>query len=149
MTPIGLMEALAARLQILLDGYTSEQPTGIMPIKVNAGYFPIPENAREKNSAIHVLATKETDDKDMSTISLQIGLSIYDDNTVDGWRTMYNVAEHIRQDLLKHRYVDMRYRLELPLSFEVVEDQPFPQWQGIISATYTVPQPVEEEFNDF
>ena len=68
---------------------------------------------------------------------------------VDGWRSLYNVVEHVRQDLLKFRFVNMKFRLDLekPIVFKVPENQPFPQWQATMTVTYTIGQPEEEGFN--
>nr|DAM69336.1 MAG TPA: tail completion protein [Caudoviricetes sp.] len=147
MTPIGLMDSLKDRLQLLLTDYSSNQPSGTLPVQVHSGYLPIRNNAGEKNSFVYILAFSGTDTKEMGAVKVEFGFSIYDDDKVDGWRSLFNVMEHVRQDLLKNRLVDMEYRLEFPLEFKVADDQPFPQWQGTIVATYTIAQPVEEGFN--
>ena len=151
MTPINLMDALAARLQKLLTDYTAEQPSGTVPVTVFPGYVPVQNNAAEKNSFVYVLVV-ETDDRegnDKSTAVVELGFSIYDADGTDGWRSLFNVAEHVRQDLLKHRFIDMRFRLDLSKSiqFKVQENQPYPQWEATMTVTYTIGQPEEEGFN--
>lgn len=39
MTPINLMDRLAAKLQKLMDDYSTKQPSGTLPIKVYPGFF--------------------------------------------------------------------------------------------------------------
>ena len=151
MTPINLMDALAKRLQKLLTDYTAKQPSGTVPVTVYPGYIPVQNNAAEKKSFVYVLVT-ETDDRDGNDKSIavvELGFSIYDADGVDGWRSLYNVVEHVRQDLLKYRFVDMKFRLDLskPMQFKVPDTQPFPQWQGAMEVTYTIGQPEEEGFN--
>lgn len=156
MTPIDLMDMLAARLQKLLTDYTSEQPSGKVPVTVYPGYIPVQNNAQERKSLVYVLVI-ETTDKPGNTKShatVEIGFSIYDDNHTDGWRSLFNVMEHIRQDLLKHRFVNMKFRLDLeeaPIKMSIPDNQPFPQWQGTMTACYTIGQPEEEgmNFDDF
>ena len=152
MTPINLMDALAKRLQDLLTDYTAEQPSGTVPVTVYPGYIPVQNNAAEKKSFVYVLVV-ETDDRagnDKSIAVVELGFSIYDADGTLGWRSLYNVVEHVRQDLLKYRFVNMKFRLDLekPIVFKVPENQPFPQWQATMTATYTIGQPEEEGFND-
>ena len=104
-------------------------------------------NADEQASFIYALVTaaQDTADGHMSTATVEIGFSIYDNSDVDDWRSLYNLMEHVRQHLLKQRLVANRHRLQLPLKLEVPEAQPAPQWQGKITATYTIGQPYEED----
>ena len=58
--------------------------------------------------------------------------------------------EHIRQDVLKFRFVAMKFRLDLeeaPIKMHIPDNQPFPQWQGAMTASYTIGQPEEEGLN--
>ena len=156
MTPINLMDFMAKRLQKLLADCSAKQPSGIQPVTVYPGYVPVQNNAQEKKSSVYVLVI-EAEDKPGNTKShatVEIGFSIYDDEHTDGWRSLFNVMEHVRQDLLKYRFVNMQHRLDLeyaPIKTRIVENQPFPQWQGTMTAAYTIDQPDEEgmNFDDF
>lgn len=156
MTPINLMDWLAERLQKLLTDYTAQQPSGKVPVTVYPGYVPVQNNAQEKKSSVYVLVY-EIEDKPKNSTSIatvELGFSIYDDDHTDGWRSLFNVMEHVRQDLLRNRFVHMKFRLDLdaaPLKTHIVENQPFPQWQGTMTAAYTIGH-IEEEgmnFDDF
>lgn len=152
MTPINLMDSLAKRLQKLLTDYSATQPSGKLPIKVYPGYFPVQNTAQERNSFVYVLViqTKDRPGNDKSHATVELGFSIYDDDHTDGWRSLFNVMEHVRQDLLKFRLVNMKFRLDLeeaPIEMNIPENQPFPQWQGTMKACYTIGQPDEEGFN--
>lgn len=108
MTPINLMDRLAAKLQTLMDDYTTEQPSGTLPIKVYPGYFPVRTDASEINSALYVLVKQVMDEegnKESSAV-VEIGFSIYDEDPLHGWRSLFNVLEHVRQYLLKNRIID-------------------------------------------
>lgn len=149
MTPIELMDMMRDRIKELLDeNYTSEQPSGKLPVEVYSGYPPIRDSAKERHSFIYVLASEITDDKDGSYSDLEIGFSIYDDDKVDGWRSMYNLVEHVRQDLLKFRFLRRKFRIQWPLKFRVDDrEQPYPQYQGVMTARFSIGQPNEEGFN--
>lgn len=62
----------------------------------------------------------------------------------DGCLDVMAIAEHIRTNLLRDQVIESRARLELPLEIEIGEDESFPQWVGLVSAQFTIPQPVEE-----
>ena len=149
MTTVELMDNLAILLQAAVADYSTRQPSGKRAVKVYAGYPPARMSADEQASFVYALVTGAQDaaDGDMSTATVEIGFSIYDNSDADDWRSLYNIMEHVRQHLLKHRFVAGRHRLMLPLKFEVPEMQPAPQWQGKITAIYTIGQPYEEDIN--
>ena len=84
---------------------------------------------------------------EQSAAKVEIGFSIIDGDTSEGWRSLFNLMEHVRQALLKKRTVANKHRLILPIKFKVADEQPFPQWQGLMTVSYTLGKPVEEEIN--
>jgi len=62
----------------------------------------------------------------------------------DGFLDVTTIVERIRRNLLVAPIIENRARLELPLVSEIGEDDAFPQWFGIVSARFSIPQPVEE-----
>ena len=124
MTPTFLMEAMQKRIQNLLNGnYSSEQPSGNPPVKtkvpveVYAGFPPVKDTAKERSSYIYTLVVQHKDEKETSNAKIEIGFSIYDDDKKDGWRSLYNLVEHIRQDLLKFPFLERKYRCENDTDF--------------------------------
>lgn len=149
MTLMEVMEHLAALLREAVRDYAAEQPSGLRPVEVYAGYPPVPENAAEKSSFIYVLATDFTDEegKEYSTAKVEIGFSAYDEDEGNGWRSLYNLMEHVRQIMLRRRCLAGRTVLVLPIKGAVPDSQPFPQWEGKITASYQIGQPIEEGIN--
>lgn len=147
MTSIELMNNLAEYLQQIVTDYSTKQKECCVPIKVYAGWPPVRMTSAEKESFIYALAISWEDKADdtFSTAKVEIGFSIYDDDRQQGCFSLYNLMEHVRQALLKKRTLNGRNRLELPLKSDVSDEQAFPQWQGAITATYTIGQPIEEE----
>ena len=146
MTQTELMENLAEFLTVLVEEYESQQSDGeLVPVKVYPGYMPIKTNARETESCIYVLVLECEDNSDQSEAKVEIGFSVFDNNSVEGWRRLFNLMEHVRQALLKKRTIAKKHRLQLPIKSKVAEEQPFPQWQGLMITTYTLGKPVEEE----
>lgn len=146
MTQIELMENLAAFLSDLLKDYDTRTSKGeLVPVKVYPGFIPVKTNAKETESFIYVLALECEDNEAQSEAKVEIGFSIHDSDTEEGWRSLYNLLEHVRQALLKKRTIAKKHRLILPITSKVVDNQPFPQWQGLMTAKYTLGKPVEEE----
>lgn len=146
MTLTDLMDHLADFIKPVITEYATKQGGNVIPLGVYAGY---PPQEKEHNSFIYILVTDVDDDQegDMSTAKVQIGFSIYDDDKKSTGRSLFNLVEHVRQHLLKHRTVADEHRLILPLKFNLAE-RPWPQWQAILTATYTIGQPCEEVFYD-
>ena len=154
MLPVNLMDALAEIMKKALKDYSAGKPPEEMPVlymgrdplKVYPGQIPVPEDADEGASFVYALV-KKIEDKggnELSAATVSIGFSIYDEDPVDGWRNLYNIAEHTRQELLKHRILSKRFMLELPMETDFEEEQPYPNWIGTITAKYSIGQPVEE-----
>lgn len=66
----------------------------------------------------------------------------------EGFLDVDAIAARIRRDLLVTPLIESRARLELPLESMIGEDEAFPQWFGIVSARFNIPQPIEESAND-
>lgn len=149
MTSVELMNNLADFLCEVVKDYSSNQEAGTLPVVVYAGYPPVRTDYEEKESFIYAIATEWEDKEDgtFSTCKVEIGFSIYDDNKTEGCFSLYNIMEHVRQALLKKCTLAGRNRLELPFKSVVSDDFTYPQWQGIITETYTLGQPMEEEID--
>lgn len=107
MTLVETMENLAKFLRETVSEYSSEQPSGKKPVAVYAGYPPVAISSEEGPSFIYALATDFTDAQEdpYGTVKVEIGFSVYDENKEDGWRSLFNLMEHVRQALLKHRCI--------------------------------------------
>ena len=147
MTSVELMDNLADFLRSVIDGhYSTSQSDGT--IAVYAGYPPVRTAPDEMQSYIYCLVTgvTDSDDPSYSQATVEIGCSIYSADVGDGWRALANLMEHIRQALLSHRTLKERAVLVLPLRMEMPDAQPYPQWQGRLTATYTIGQPDDYEW---
>ena len=148
MTLIETMENIAAFLQSQLLEYDCKLADGnIVPVAVYPGFAPIRNSNEPIQAFVYVLATDSSDSEPQSQAKVEIGISVEDTDRTDGWRSMYNLAEHIRISLLKHRLIAHKHRLILPLKFFLGEERLYPQWTAGLTAEYTIGQPVEEELD--
>lgn len=147
MTIVVVVEKLAELIREAVREYDTEQKAGRVPITVYAGFPHVPDTSEEKASFIYckVASFKDEINGSFGTAEVDIGFSICDRDKKDGWRQLYNLMEHVRQCLLKNPYIGGgTNHLELPLKGEIYDEQPYPQWQGMIHATYTIDQPEQE-----
>lgn len=143
MTIVEVMDNLKAELEKVVQEYHTDQPSGIWPIAVYAGFPPERISSEEGKSFIYCLVHnwEDSDNVNYSTVDVEIGFSIYDEDSDDGIRSLYNVMEHVRQHLLSNTIIAGRNALKLPLKGTVSKQQPYPNWLGVITATYSIGQP--------
>lgn len=145
MTIVTLMDDVAAFIRESMQGFATDQKGEAVQVEVYAGYPPERDKAKPEASCIWVLTTGHEDRENGDSIAnLEIGFSIYDKDKLQGWRTLYNAMEHVRQALLRQRLIANKHQLILPLKSAIPEQgNPFPQWQAVITASYTIAQPQE------
>lgn len=144
MTPIEAMENVAARIRSVVKEYSTHQKRGTLPISVYAGYPPFSTKPEQRESYIYCYAVRVHDTEDSySWVDIEIGFSICDEDPKEGCLSLYNLMEHVRQALLTKRTLGGRSSLLFPLEGEIVDPQPFPQWQGRLTVSYTIGQPTE------
>lgn len=148
MTLVTVMESLKALLEETVAEYRAQGKESLGPITVYAGYPPVRDRSVEMSSYVYAAVVDWTDKEAdaYSACTVEIGLAIRDE-APDGCMSLYNLLEHIRQALLRHRLVCDRTSLQLPLKGRLPEQQPMPIWLGIIRATYLVAQPEMEGIN--
>lgn len=146
MTPTVLLEELAAYLKSANEEYflTDERYRG-KEITVQPGFLKKKQSADESQFPYIVPRfMKSTDDNDGSTVTVRIYFGTHSEDIEHGWREVMSLMENSRLALLKKQTIAKRFRLQLPLTMELTEDQPYPEWVGYMTAVYTLPMPVEE-----
>lgn len=164
-----LQDALAAHLQALFAEYTLPTKSGKeKTVRVFSQYLPQPkgptvkpkgrkedEDAEaeysaedfEENFPCIVVKFDEGTDKeenvqDPTRINVRILVGTYDSNPdCQGYRDVLNVLETIRQDLLTSRFLEKKYKLEMPFKWYLFEDQPWPVFFGQIETVWETGRP--------
>jgi hypothetical protein len=86
---------------------------------------------------------KEENTADATRIAVRILVGIYDESPdCQGYRDVMNIIETIRQDLLTSRYLERKYRLEMPFKWYLFEDQPWPVFFGQIETVWETGRPL-------
>lgn len=150
MTPVILLEELARYLKLANKDYRlTDEAVKNNPLTVVPGFLKRRENADEQFFP-HIVPRliRGTDTDDGSTATVRIYFGTYCEDVADGWRELFNLMEHSRQALLKQRTIADKFRLLLPIKYEMPEEQPYPEWVGYMDVIYTIYQPQEEIIYD-
>ena len=147
MTPTRLLDALAAYLQGECSTYfLTDEKVKDNPLTVSPGFLKKRTSANEMPYPHIVPRFLKCDDaSDGSKVTVRIYFGTYSEDVETGWRDLMNLLEMGRLALLRQRTIAKKYRLQLPLTTEATEDQPYPEWVGYITAEYSMPLPEEEE----
>lgn len=150
MIPIILLDELADFLKEANKTFVpSDERIKNNELNVMPGYLKRREKANEKLFPYIVpRLIKGEDADDGSAVTVRIYFATYCEDVLNAWRELYNLMEHSRQALLKQRTLANKFRLKLPISYEMLEDQPYPEWLGWMDVQYEIFQPQEEEFID-
>ena len=171
MIALNLQDALVARLQDIFSDYALPTKSGAKKIvKVFPQYLPQPKGPKvkprgedaqeedaediygpedfEENFPCIIVKFDEGTDKeenapDATRISVRILIGAYDSSPDEqGYRDVMNIMETIRQEFLSARYLERRYRLEMPFKWYLFEDQPWPVFFGQIETVWETGRPI-------
>jgi hypothetical protein len=169
MIALGLQDALIARFQEIFSNYFLPAKGGEEKnIKVFSQYLPQPKGPTvkprgepeivpdgvygpedfEANFPCIIVKFDEGTDKEENTsdatrVTVRILVGVYDESPdCQGYRDVMNIIEMIRQDLLTTRYLDRKYKLEMPFKWYLFEDQPWPVFFGQIETVWETGRPL-------
>lgn len=172
MTDLLLQDALVERVRSVLAGYTlptrGGEPKGVqvfrqflpLPMATQGG----PEESRvvfsdsmaygdedfARNFPCVVVKIDEGTDRedggaDACLVRVRLLIGVFDDGAdCQGYRDALNIAGTVRLDLQTNRYLDMKYRLEMPLRWYVFDEQPWPVFFACIETEWAAPRPMEQ-----
>jgi hypothetical protein len=113
--------------------------------QIIAGYLPPKKSEPDPDFPFVIVRLEGFEDNLESAIaSIAMEIGTYSKDAQDGWRDVVNIATRIWSELFIKRVVADRYRVEYPCKFILPEEQPFPQWVGMLSTVWTIAHPVEE-----
>jgi hypothetical protein len=150
-TPSLLIDALRGFVDGIVKEYWLEtnRREKSKPPQVVMGYLPAKNSTPEPDYPFVIIRLAEgTDKKDGSTVVVKIIVGTYSEDSQNGWRDVANIIQRLRFELFKHGVVGKKFRVEYPMKFEIPEEQPYPEWIGIMTTTWAMAQPVEEVLYD-
>ncbi len=145
MTPIACANALAKFLEEAFkksDYAPTDEKISFNKITIRDGFLPKRTSAKDKqeqNPCIVIRPVKITDTEKISTIELQLLALTYNSDPEKGHLEIYHILEFVRQQIEINPKIANRFRLSLPLTIVIPEEQPFPEWWAYMQIVYTIP----------
>lgn len=140
LTTLNLIDSLAKYLEENLSEFTYKTNGKNEKIKVMKAYPEIRKNKDDNKLPlvlVQSLKGKSENNKNMlSTADVRILVGVEDADD-EGWKSIYNIVERIRQLLLKENVIAGFPRL-LPVTWDFDEDQPYPKYFAKITVTFNI-----------
>ena len=141
MTQVKVLEALVEftkdvlRNQKYIDGDGNEKD-----VEVKAGFLKqkqMRDNAYDRYVLIRVLDGES--DHEESTVKVRFIICAADRDTVEGWITVLNILEDIRQAILSRTIIYKRYTYKDPVKWVVEEDEAYPAYFATLDVQFVIP----------
>lgn len=145
MTPYDVANGLAGYLKERLAAFDERlgADSGITSkTHVYAGFLPRSRNVADMEKlcpAIVVRPEAVTDSKDSSTVSIVLYATVYDKDLQQGYLSLFHLLEFARVHLLEKNPVNNKYWIQPGMKTTVPDEQPYPQWIGVIEFDVMVP----------
>lgn len=151
MTPLMAAEKICEFLKESFDAYdeTSDkydaESHAYGPVNVYVGYPPVVKKASDKGKlfpfvSVHPSVVKDLEDE--TVVSVDIIVETYDEDQVNGDKTLYHLLEFIRNAILTKRPEGYWTLKPGTMQTEIPPDQPYPCWVGTVFIDVSIPQPV-------
>lgn len=149
MIEIELAKALRKKLEEILVNFrmpTDNPEFPDRPPKVINGYLPPKRSSTDPDFPFVIVrpSTGRSTNESTSRVVVKLIIGCFSEE-FDGHEYALNVMTRIRTGLLEmtHYTLEKRYRLEFPITWELFDDQPYPQWQLDMTTEWTVATPQE------
>lgn len=140
--PLFLLDVVAEHLEkVVADSASPQTP------EVHKMFLPFKTKQTVQSSAFNYIIVrlskgKDNVDNNTVTVKLLFGTKAEDD---EGYADVFNAMEKVRVALLKHRAIGS-FRLE-SYEWEFFDEQPYPEWVGVATTTWTLPTVLDETYN--
>lgn len=161
MTPTDLVERLAVFLQNeVASTFSLETKHGSRKNpRVIEGAWTLPEGDDQDEDAVFpyiaVFAEELNETEAEAKLKVTIFFGTYCEGgknkkddvfkyDTQGYKDLLNIIERVRQALLKARFIDQKYKIEMPLKWQIPFEQPYPQWVGWMETYWIIQKPLYE-----
>ncbi|UNY40546.1 hypothetical protein KLER11_gp14 [Pararheinheimera phage vB_PsoM_KLER1-1] len=147
---LDMSDALRALIEECTSGLSMENSGGGTSAPAVYDAF-VPKKARGKPDPVLpfvvVRPSNGSDDPPegnayQSTVEAMLLIAVHTQDDV-GYRDVLNIIEKIRQRVLTNPIFGKRFLVARPVTWEISEDESWPNWYGVMTLQVTVPQPIE------
>jgi len=151
-TILGLHIALTKRMKAMAAGFSFEMKSGTRAPTVRDGWLPPKDPGVEDFPFIIVRPSQGEDSQQggdqVGAATMKIIVGTFADDDI-GWFDIMLVIDAIRDDLGEEPVLEgTAYEHWGPLGWEIPEQQPRPQWFGVVTTQWNVPRPRRVEARD-
>lgn len=107
-----------------------------------------PEDEVEKAAPFVLVRFRAGEDSEQNGTATIRMIAITYSKHGQGWRDPLNVLERIRQAILMHRPLARQFDLQLPIKWEMPEEQPWPYWIAWMTTTWAIGRPILTEMEE-
>lgn len=93
---------------------------------------------------VRFLSGEDTEEAGAGTATIRLIATTYS-KSGQGWRDPLEVLERIRQAILTHRPLASRFDLQLPVKWDMPDEQPWPYWIAWMTTTWAIGRPILTE----
>jgi len=151
-TEVELCRALRERIAHIVKDYrlqTDRKHEAPRTFRIINGWLPPARGAardqdRQSEAPFIIVrpAKGKTESSDQTRVTAQIIIQTYsEDFDGTGHEYLLSAMARIKNDLLRAPILDRRYQLEMPIEWELFEDQPAPFWQLVLVTAWIIPTP--------
>lgn len=165
MTKTHLLDELTDRMKRIFSGYALPNSAGaLQEVKIFTQYMPQPgkltvedkeysgikgygESDYESNFPCVIVRYEGATDYDELAMprgdaAVRIVCAVYDEAPEsDGWRSILDMQERIRLEVLEHRLLAGRYLLKMPVKSKLNDSETWPVYFGETELSYSTPRP--------
>lgn len=152
MTPLDVSRGIASYLKDCIKEYdeplrfvdADTQEETVKDVKVYSGFLPRKTKRQDIIDlcpAIVVRPQTFKDGKDDSRVSIAVFVTVFDEDMEHGCETLFHFMDFVRAMLLLENPIRDKWFIADGLEGTVPDDQPFPQWLGVIEFEVYIPQP--------
>lgn len=152
MTPLDVARGLSAYTADCIKQYdetlrvidAAAESSSSTDVRVYAGFLPRASSRKEMQElcpAIVFRPEEVTDSADSSTVSIVSYVTVYDEDKQYGADVLFHYLEFLRMMLLSQNPINDKWFISGGLKCTVPDEQPFPQWIGVIEFEVYIDQP--------
>ena len=108
-------------------------------IEVKAGF--LKQKEMRDNTYDHYVLIRVLDgesDHEESTVKVRFIICVADRDTIEGWITVLNILEDIRQAILSRTIICKRYTYNDPVKWVVEEDEAYPAYFATLDVQFVI-----------
>ena len=160
MTGTNLIDAMRELLHELFRDYTLPNKNGVLQeVRIFTQYLPLPQSLTLTNKQAGTIKDYESTDYDanfpcvlirhegiidneerrleMNTHKVKLLFGVYDEAVeCQAWRDLLSMIDVVRMDILTHRILADKYRLNMPVSSSLIETDTWPVYFAEMNLLY-------------